>query len=221
MPILPLILSLLVAACLTATTHAHEHWVVAERAGTGTVQVSVCSGHYFPKSATALADKVLRRVIVTSSGGEAIQLTLATEGKSRSGVYTQTGAGAQRVDFVLQRQRARQPAYEGRTFFLRTNTALSTSLLSSGQGLELVPRGDLAQLRAGSVLPVEVLFDGAPQTGTITHLPEGGKEHFLRTTKGKPAQVTFRKAGRHLLSARVNGRGVSLTIHVPATTEGK
>jgi len=201
---------------------AHEHWIDLEsfypEVG-DTVGVQVRSGHYFPKSALTLSEKVMQGVSVVTPEGAPLSLDTEAGEREWTAAVAAQEQGVHVVSFALKRRRAAKPTYEGRAIFVVSPGDDSPDRHALGSGLELIPAAGVSELRPGGVVPVSLSLDGETIEGEVAVVPENGRGATVETGPGSPALVSLREAGRYLLSASVKGRGCSLVFQVRAPEE--
>ncbi len=203
---------------------AHEHWIDVEcfyPDPAQEVDVRLCSGHHFPKSAFVLKDQVVSAVAWRSPDGTEAPIETREGEKERVGTVTSAIPGAHLVSFVLKRPRAPQPSYEGKAIVV-VGSETGVDAYARGHGLELVPQRLLSDVAPGDVLPVSLCLDGREVAGPVSASRAGGKTSLLTTDVDRPAQLKLSGPGRYLVTASHNGRGCSLVFMVtngPADTE--
>lgn len=213
----PAALAALCVALCASSVRAHQHWVAVDTfspAAGQDITVSVCSGHYFPKSALVLKDNVLRSVELLSPGGTSTTVQTAPEGKQRNGIAKPAAEGTHIVCLTLQRPHAPLPSYEARTFLITRSAEDDPARYAVGRGLELVPAKALSQLSPGDELPLFALLDGKRVPAALEVLVEGGRSAFLKTTAEQPALLRITATGRYLATTGIRGRGCSLLFQV-------
>jgi len=207
-----------VLACLfTHVAVAHEHWVDVDafRPAAGQrVNVSVCSGHYFPKSSFALKDKVLQGVELLALDGKTASVQTTVTEKQRTGTVKLESGGVYILRFTLKRPRAKEPSYEAKTILAAGDGADDAVRYTIGHGLELVPSQALTGLKPGDELPLVLRLDGKRVAGSLEATVEGGKSSFLKAETDRPAVLRLTRAGRYLVTTNVQGRGCSLVFWV-------
>jgi len=207
---------------LASNCYAHGHWIDLDRfypeAGE-VVSLFVRSGHYFPKSAQALAEKVMQGVTARAPDGQTLAVEVATGKKEWLGTVTPKEGGTYLLAFSLKRPRAPAPNYEGKAILVAGSGSDSPDRYVLGSGLELIPEKPVSELKPGDELPVWLALDGVKMEGEVEIVPENGKSTTARTSPEQPAAVKLRIAGRYLLTAGVKGRGCSLVFQVMEAEE--
>ena len=207
---------------LVSHAHAHEHWIDLDRfyPGAGeTVRVYVRSGHYFPKSALQLSEKVMQGVILRTPEGQTLEVETAAADKEWLGTLSPKEPGVYVLAFALKRSRAPEPNYEGKAILVAGPGGDLPDNYALGHGLELILGKRVSELKPGDELPISLALDGVSIEGELAIVPEKGKSSVARTSADQPAVVKLRDAGRYLVSASVKGRGCSLVFHVRPTEE--
>jgi len=202
---------------LVGHSHAHEHWIDLDRfyPGAGeTTRVHVRSGHYFPKSALKLSEKVMQGVTVRTPDGQTLAVETAAAKKEWLGTLSPKERGVYVIAFSLKRPRAPEPNYEGKAILVAGPGSDSPESYAFGSGLELIPGKSVSELIPGDELPVSLALDGVKIEGELAVVPENGKSSGAKTSSDQPAVVNLRDAGRYLVTASVKGRGCSLVFHV-------
>jgi hypothetical protein len=202
------------------TALAHEHWVDVDDflpAPDASVTVSICSGHYFPKSSFALKDEVLHAVELLAPNGRATAVQTTVTDRQRTGTVRLEPEGVYILRVALKRPRARKPSYEAKAILIAGEGSDDATQYAIGRGLELVPSRVLSELKPGDELPLVFLLDGRRVAGSLEASVEGGKSVFLKAKTDKPAALRLTRAGRCLVTANVQGRGCSLVFRVPAS----
>jgi hypothetical protein len=202
---------------LVANSHAHEHWIDLDSFYPGVgeaARVYVRSGHYFPKSALKLSEKVMQGVAVRTPDGETLAVETAAAKKEWLGTLSPQEPGVYVIAFSLKRPRAPEPNYAGKAILVAGSGGDSPASYALDSGLELIPGKPVSELKPGDELPVWLASDGAKIEGELEVVPENGKSSVARTSSAQPAVVNLRDAGRYLVTASVKGRGCSLVFHV-------
>lgn len=202
---------------------AHEHWVGVDDflPATGkVVNVTVCSGHYFPKSSFALKDKVLESVELLGPSGKITAVQTMPGEKERNGAISVQAEGVYILRCTLKRPRAKRPSYEAQTLLVTGNEGDDPARYSFGRGLEIVPTTSVSALKIGDELSMFVLLDGKRTAASLEVIVEGGKAFFLKTEPDRAAAITLKHAGRYLATTSVEGRGCSLLLQVGKPGEG-
>lgn len=203
---------------------AHEHWVDVSDfypSKGDTVAVHVCSGHYFPKSAIVLKDKVLEGFHLWGPEQEPVDVETVAGEKRRSGVVVIEGEGVHVLEFSLRRPRAPEPSFEAKSLVVVNAEKDHWAGYGLGRGLELIPEKAISGLKVGDQLPIFVALDGKRVGASLEVLVEKGKASFLKSKSDHSAIVRIRKTGRYLVMASVRGRGCSLVFEVRATEGGE
>ena len=211
-----------VVACLLLSaalqmTHAHEHWIDVSdfRPVINTnVNVTICSGHYFPQSSFALKDKVFHGVELLSPDGATTSVETTVSGKLRAGAVAVKSGGVHVLRFTLKRPRTKGFSYEAKTILIAGTGTNDVGRYAVDRGLELVPLQPLAGLKPGEELPLVLLLDGQRVAGSLEAAAEGGKSSFLKTETDRPALLQLTRPGRYLVTANVKERGCSLVFWI-------
>ena len=202
--------------------HAHEHWIDLDSfypVVGATVGVHVRSGHYFPRSALKLSEKVMQAVSVHRPDGPALDLDPAAGDSEWAGVLTPRQQGVHMVTFALKRPRAATPNYEAKAILVVGPGEDLPARYALGSGLELIPAAGVSSLRPGGQVPVSLCLDGEIIEAELSVVPERGRSTTVKVGPGEPALVSLREAGRYLVSASVKGRGCSLVFQVRSPEE--
>lgn len=210
-----LVIAILFPLILPGAVPAHEYWLdlsdFTPEIGRE-VEVRLCAGHYFPRSAFLLIDGVADGPVLTLPCGDTIHVSTIADGKSRVGTITPDSTGVHMLSFSISHLYAPAPYYEGRVFMLAGEGQDDPALYASGSGLELVPGLPLSTLAEGDELPVSLYLDGARVPGTLTMLMEDGKSGYFDIGGAEDLFIPLRRAGRHLLTASIQGRVCSLVF---------
>lgn len=210
----------LVVSLLLAPAYAHEHWIDVSTyyPDVGdTLAVHVCSGHYYPSSVMGLKNEVFSGLSVRGNGEEHVLVETIREEKERIGSFAVEGTGVYVTSFSLKRPQAKTPSYEAKSLLVVDAEYDDQSQYSLGKGLELIPETSISHLSPGDELPIHLMFEGEPISGSLSVTPADGKTVFLRACTEQPALVPIRNTGRHLITATMKGRGCSLTFMVRGT----
>lgn len=202
---------------LTAPVRAHEHRIDLDDfypAAGSTNAVYVRSGHYFPKSVLTLSEKVMRGLSVRLPDGQARSVVVEAGEHQWEGSLGPLAGGTHVFSFALKRARAAEPNYQGKAILVTGPGSDDPAAYALGAGLELVPQLPVSYLAPGQELPVLLVLDGVPIAGDLAIVPEGGRTTTAKCAPGEPAVVSVRRAGRHLITASVKGRGCSLVFSV-------
>ncbi len=200
---------------------AHEHWIDAETFyidPSQEVDIRLCSGHHFPKSAFVLQDRVVSSVALRHPSGKETAIVTHEVEKHRVGTVSPTGPGPHLLSFALKRPRAAEPNYEGKAILVAGNDN-TVDAYTTGRGLELVPQQVISGLRPGDVLPIVLCLDGQRVAGSLSASLAGGRTSLLSTGAERPAQLKLSGAGRYLVTASHEGRGCSLVFKVREAKE--
>jgi len=136
------------------------------------------------------------------------------EEKKRAGRLAVDGEGIYVLGMVLKRPRAKEPAFEAKCLIVVNRAGDDAARYRVGTGLELVPGAPVSELRAGDDLPVLLLMDGTPISGSLTVVPADGRTAYVKAEPDRPAPVPIRKSGKYLITAEVGGRACSLVFGV-------
>ena len=212
-------LPLLALACWAGLADGHDLWLDVQPAAPAPdapVTVIVGGGHYFPSSDSALSDRLVRSLQVRQPDGQLADLPSALKGKQREAMLTPREPGLHVLTLVVQKPQLAQPEYWARAL-LPVASGPASPYPAAGVGLEIIPRGDLAALRVGQVLQLEIRHDGAPLEGKLQVVAEGGGADWLTARAETPAKLTLRKPGRYLITFAKGPQSCSLTFTVPVS----
>jgi len=200
-----------------APAGAHDSWIDVSDGYPepgDTLLVYVCSGHYFPKSETAVKDNVVHRLESRVSGNEPVPIRTVSKNTRRTGALVVKTDGVYVLELTLKRPKAKTPAFEARTLVVVNREADDPGEYSRGEGLELFPGSAVSGLKVGDDLPLWLALDGERMAGSLTVTPENGKAAYLKAAPTEPAVLRIRSFGKYLVTARVKGRGCSLVFEV-------
>jgi hypothetical protein len=198
---------------------AHEHWIDLEnyRPVQGeTTGIFVCSGHYFPKSAAALSERVLCDTKVLCPDGKTRDYVTTEEGTMRSGEFQCRSGGTHLFSFCLKRPPLTEPEYRAVAIASGEGEDGDSIAYGTGEGLEIRPRGTVGRLEKGDTVPLQLLFDGEPVASSLSVSIEGEKNFTLQTSREGSANLPLKMEGRYLVTARHHGKGCSLTFRIGA-----
>ena len=201
----------------SAPVCAHDSWIDVSDGYPepgDTLQVHVCSGHYFPKSETAVKDNVIDRFEARLSGNEPVPIRTVSKNKRRAGVLVVKTDGVYVLELTLKRPKATTPAFEARTLVVVNPEADNPGAYVRGEGLELFPGSAVSDLKVGDDLPLWLALDGERIAGSLTVTPENGRTAYLKAAPAEPAVLRIRSFGKYLVTATVKGRGCSLVFVV-------
>jgi hypothetical protein len=213
-----LVLMVLSAVVLLAVdAPAHEHWVdvISFYPDLGeTLEVTVCSGHDFPKSSYLLEDRVVDGLRVWNASLAPRLLQSVAREKSRTAALPVEDDGVYVLKLTLKRPRAKEPNFEAKAIVVVNPLKDDPDRYALGEGLELVPHEALSAVRPGDTLSVSLVLESEALDGSLEVIPETGRSSFVRTHAERPGLIPIRKPGRYLVSAQVGGRGCSLVFDV-------
>ncbi len=201
---------------LSAPVMAHEHWMLAEPAAPAAgaaVNVSICSGHGFPKGEILLAERLLDGVALAGPGGVAVAMRPESRDGAWRATVTPPSTGVWRAEFSLKRPQQDEPIHRSRCLVIAGGKD-DAAVYADGRGIEIVPKSAVSALKPGDVLPLEIRIDGAPTAGKITVMPEKGSVAFLSAAKDRPAELKIAAPGWYLLGVSHQGRTFTLTFAV-------
>ena len=209
---------LLLALPLAAA--AHDIWIDVEPftpAAGAESAVTLAGGHYFPASATVVADRLIRRAAVRLPGGGETNLVTTATARQRDGKLAFPVPGTYRMDLVLQKPQLPKPDAWAKAIVQCGSGPADLSAYAVGQGLEIVPRADLSALRPGASLPLEVHNDGVAIAGKLQVMAAAGGTAWLDARPEQPAELTVKKPGRYLVTCERGSQACSLTFIVAGT----
>jgi uncharacterized GH25 family protein len=203
--LLPLLLLAATGAC------AHDLWLEVRPATNGPAAVVVGSGHYFPASENALADRLVHRLQVRRPDGREESVPTATRGKQREGTLAIDAPGLHVLTLEVKNPQLEQPEWWARALVAVAGSN-PAAYPAAAVGLEIVPLGEWAVPRVGDRMRLEIREAGQPIEGKIQVVPEGSRPEWLTARAGAPATLTLRRPGRYLLTFAKGGPTCSLTF---------
>ncbi len=194
---------------------SHEHWIDLEEfyplPGEKTI-ISICTGHYFPKSTLALSERLLYDTRVISPDGERYTYETKDEKNRRVAGLVFKSAGIHLISFSLKKPPMKEPLYFAKSIVLVKEKGGNGVSYALGCQMEIVPGKDIFTLEKGEELPLRLLYNGKPATSTFSISVDGKKNFFLRTNKNGLALLKVTSPGRYLITAHYKGKGCSLTF---------
>ncbi|MBA7495464.1 hypothetical protein ES702_06051 [subsurface metagenome] len=200
---------------LCSSAVSHEHWIDLEEfyplPGEKTI-VSICSGHYFPKSSVILADRLLHDMRIISPDKKEYTYETRDEKNRRVAEVVLKSAGIHLISFSLKKPPVKEPLYFAKSIVLVGELTEDKVSYTLGCLIEIVPEKDISRLKKGEELPLRLLYKGKPATSTFSISLDGKENFFLRTNKDGLALLKVTTLGRYLITAHYKGKGCSLTF---------
>ncbi len=217
----PIVLTLLAAglvAGLPLRSRSHDIWIEAERGDPDVGQslgIVVGGGHHYPASSLVVPDRLIAACEVRIPDRLPISLTTVAADGQREGLVTIITAAVHLVSLTLQRPPSPAPQAWARTILIPAGAADDNpAAYRLNQGLEIVPAAPIGAV-SGSPLPLQILYEGEPQAGTLTVIPAGGRTTWLQARPESPALLHAQPGTRYLVQTQRGSQTATLTFTMP------
>ncbi len=206
----------LICLLLPAAVCAHDNWIAASdyfpEEGEE-IMLHIGNGHNFPESDSAISERFVETILVTAPDGnsESIEVSTDPENNRLISSFPVGTEGVYIVSYSVKRPRMEEPLAVGSAAVIPGN---DSGRYTRGEGLEISPTRKLSGLRAGDKLPLVLLLDGERIAGVLNVTPEKGRSYSMRTTAGRPAEITVEEAGHYLVVTSRGGQTASFTLSV-------
>ena len=200
---------------LSSSALSHEHWIDPEDfypvPGEKTV-ISICSGHYFPKSSFALANRLLDDTRIIGQDGKEYAYETRSEENRRVGEFSFESAGIHLITFSLMKPLLKELLYSAKSIVLVGKPTEDKISYTTGCLIEIVPGKDIFSLKRDEELPLKLLYNGKPTRSTFSISVNGKKNYFLQTNREGIARLKITAKGRYLITSSYKGKRCSLTF---------
>jgi len=195
---------------------AHENWITVDNFYPNpgdTITVTLSGGHHFPENDVLVKESLIYKPEVIFPDGSVETLSLTADKNrwiarlpiSQSGVYL--------VKSALKRPQMDTPLFYGKAIVI-SGSKDNPEGYGTGAPVDIVPIHPVSSLSPGENLTLTLLKNHQADSGTITLMPEEGKNNYLTTTKNQPAEYKLRNSGSCLATVSSGGINCSVTFAI-------
>jgi hypothetical protein len=197
---------LMLLPAFSISLKAHEHWLETNNMQPSpgdTIEITLNSGHYYPKSNLAIADKLIHSQVVYC-GQESEHFSTQVKGKRREGTFTINEDGEHLFEIELQRPQLKEPSY-----ICRLLLGNPDKMVRENHGLEIIPVKD----PDSSAWRFYLFFNGQPVKGTCSMFLSEGRHVYYKSEPGKIRPMTIPPSSTVMITANHKGTGCSLVLY--------
>ena len=200
----------------TSIIFSHELWMFTDNFHPNEgkqIKLSICSGHYFPKSNFKIKKSLIKDVFIKNSEKRS-DIIIKSEGKHWESSFSIKNGSTHLAVFTLVKKGKTEPFFWGRALIEPLNPTRKKSEYITGEGLEIILLNNISQLKENDTLELKALFNGEPVKFNGKISVNGGKNIFLSSDNTEPVKLNKIKKGIYLITTSFKGKGCSLTFEI-------
>jgi len=206
---------LIVSLLLPVWLLGHETWLSLGNyhpSPGDSIKVSLRNGHYYPTSSYQVKEQLIAGAAVWSKGVRT-DLRWQTTKIEQKALIMMANPGTFRLDVLLQRPRSPRPLAWIRSIGLCGDQD-NPSDYATNEGLEIVPRKPLNQVKPGNSLPLDLRRDGRNISGKLAVYFGEQPIRYLQSDEHGRVLLNGIQAGEVMLAFTDQGQSCTLTLEI-------